>query len=60
VGDIRLLETPWKNVGIVARLYISKYFERKIKRRIRRKIIILVMSLKNVLKRMVDMPLLYP
>jgi hypothetical protein len=38
---------------------ISKEVARKRKRRIRREIMILMMSLKIILKRMVDMPLLW-
>jgi hypothetical protein len=56
--DISLLESLSKNVGIVAKSRISKEIARKRKRRIRRKIIFMVMSLKNIIKRMVKMPLL--
>jgi len=58
MGDISLFESPRKYVGIVARLGILEGIVSKRRIKLRRKIMILMMSLKNNLKRMVEMPLL--
>jgi hypothetical protein len=60
MGDISLLKIIRKNVGIVARSGILEEIARKRRRRVRRKGMILMIILKNILKRMVEMPLLYP
>jgi len=57
-GDISLLEIPRKNVGTATRLGILEETIRKRKRRLRRKITIIMMTLKNILERMVEMSLL--
>jgi hypothetical protein len=59
MGDLSLLESPRKNVGTASRSRISQDIARKRKRRIRRKIMILIMSLKNILRRMEEMPMLH-
>jgi hypothetical protein len=59
MGDISLLECPNKNLGIVVRLGISEGITRNKRRRIRRKQMILMMSLKNILKRKVEIPLFH-
>jgi hypothetical protein len=56
--DLSLLEIPRIFFGTIVRLGISEEIGRKRKIRIRREIMILMMSLKNVIRRMVDMPLL--
>jgi hypothetical protein len=59
MGGISLLESPRKYFGTVARSIISEGTSKKRKRRIRTKRMILIMSLKNLLKRMVEIPILH-
>jgi hypothetical protein len=59
MGDISLLEIPRQDVGTMTRLCISKRLQRREKGE-KKKMNDLRMNLKNLLKRMVEMPLLWP